>query len=198
MVDGPGKRKSNHPSRLCRVIGVSKTETGFLTHASRRSAGRQRSSMSRRGIGWCIPAGSTTPSRLRRGRKRPMTRLRCRLTPPHAWSFAHAEPASLLHLPRLTSDRLVYGLKAVSQPDLAPDYRQVVHVVSGQDRETGKGVSQIWLASVDGASQRQLTWNEGSHSSPVWSPDGRSIRSSVRRSMARSKAWEIRMAFSCW
>jgi len=48
-------------------------------------------------------------------------------------------------------------------------------VVSGQDRETGKGVNQIWLASIDGASQRQLTWNEGSHSSPVWSPDGRSI-----------------------
>lgn len=75
----------------------------------------------------------------------------------------------------LTPDRWVYDLKNASQPDLAPDGQRLVYVVSEPSRETGKASSQVWLSDIDGGNQRQLTWRNEPHSSPVWSPDGTSI-----------------------
>ncbi len=65
-----------------------------------------------------------------------------------------------------------YRLRAVSDPQVSPDGRQIACVITRPDRETDQFLSDIWLISADGRSRRQLTNRHHRDSAPRWSPGG--------------------------
>ncbi|HXR98680.1 MAG TPA: S9 family peptidase [Terriglobales bacterium] len=66
-------------------------------------------------------------------------------------------------------------MQSPSSPAISPDGQWVVYSVRTTDWEQNAYVSQLWLASSDGARRFQLTRGAKSASSPQWSPDGRWI-----------------------
>ncbi|MEP6711270.1 MAG: S9 family peptidase [Ferruginibacter sp.] len=73
--------------------------------------------------------------------------------------------------PLIPSD--VYLLKTVADPRVSPDGKWVAYTVSTVDTAKDKRNSDVWMVSWDGKESVQLTNNEGSESSPRWSPDGK-------------------------
>jgi dipeptidyl aminopeptidase/acylaminoacyl peptidase len=70
----------------------------------------------------------------------------------------------------------LWAMDRVGDPALSPDGRWVVFPVTRYALDKNQGDSDLWLVPADGsAPPRRLTWNEGSDSSPAWSPDGRRI-----------------------
>jgi dipeptidyl aminopeptidase/acylaminoacyl peptidase len=70
----------------------------------------------------------------------------------------------------------LWALARIGEPSLSPDGKWVAFPVTSYSMEENKGNSDLWLAPVAGGSPaRQLTWNEGSDTNPVWSPDGKSL-----------------------
>ncbi len=74
----------------------------------------------------------------------------------------------------MTTDDLL-NVKGVGEPQLSPDGRSIVYVVSELDRETDKTNSSLWLVSTDGGEPRRLTTAPGTNNHPRWSPDGKSV-----------------------
>ncbi|MCV4784482.1 hypothetical protein OFM36_34110, partial [Escherichia coli] len=68
-------------------------------------------------------------------------------------------------------------VSALSNPQISPDGSRVVYqkndAVMTADRS--EYVSQLWLASIDGKSNFQITFGEKSSSNPKFSPDGTMI-----------------------
>jgi dipeptidyl aminopeptidase/acylaminoacyl peptidase len=67
----------------------------------------------------------------------------------------------------------IQKLADVRDPQCSPDGRDVAYVVSRVDVKEDKSSSHIWIASLDGKSDRQVTSSQESESSPKWSPDGK-------------------------
>ena len=63
----------------------------------------------------------------------------------------------------------------VRDPQLSPDGKWVAYVVATTDTKEDKSSAHIWLASMDGTNDRQITFGNESESSPRWSPDGKYI-----------------------
>jgi dipeptidyl aminopeptidase/acylaminoacyl peptidase len=74
----------------------------------------------------------------------------------------------------MTIDDLL-AVKSVSDPQISPDGKQVVYVVSELDRVTNKSNSDLWLIAIDGGTPRRLTTSPGADEHPRWSPDGKQI-----------------------
>jgi len=67
----------------------------------------------------------------------------------------------------------VYLLRAVSDPQLSLDGKQVAYVVTWSDRDSDKTHSAVYVAPIDGGRPaRRFTRGTRDHS-PRWSPDGR-------------------------
>ena len=71
----------------------------------------------------------------------------------------------------------VFALKQVSDPQISPDGKSVVYVVSVVDAGRNRRDTDLWLVKADGegAAPRQITFNAGRDFSPRWSPDGKRI-----------------------
>jgi len=69
----------------------------------------------------------------------------------------------------------LYRLQTISDPRLAPDGKWVVYSLSGNDSVKDKQTSDIWMTSIDGKEQVQLTNVEGEGSMARFSPDGKYI-----------------------
>lgn len=67
------------------------------------------------------------------------------------------------------------AVKGVSDPQLSPDGRRVVYVVSELDRATDKTNSDLWLVPASGGEPKRLTTAAGADNHPRWSPDGKTI-----------------------
>lgn len=65
--------------------------------------------------------------------------------------------------------------REVRDPQLSPDGQLVAYVVGTTDLKEDKSSSHIWLTSIDGTNDRQITFSQDSESSPRWSPDGKYI-----------------------
>jgi dipeptidyl aminopeptidase/acylaminoacyl peptidase len=69
----------------------------------------------------------------------------------------------------------IHRMRDVRDPQCSPDGKWVAYVVSSIDVKEDKSSTHIWMVSVDGASDRQITSSQDSESSPRWSPDGKSL-----------------------
>src|ERR1051325_4525992 len=61
----------------------------------------------------------------------------------------------------------------VRDPQISPDGQWVAYVVSTVDVKEDKSNAHIWLANLDGKTDRQITFSQDSEGSPRWSPDGK-------------------------
>src|SRR5260221_8879949 len=65
-------------------------------------------------------------------------------------------------------------LQRVAEPAISPDGKWVAYTVTVPDMEANRNASNIWLVATSGGQAIQLT-QSGKDSSPVWSPDGKTI-----------------------
>jgi dipeptidyl aminopeptidase/acylaminoacyl peptidase len=75
----------------------------------------------------------------------------------------------LLNIPRL------------SDPQLSPAGRDVLYTRADADWKSGRRVSHIWRAAIDGGQPVQLTSGAEGESGPRWSPDGKTIAFTAKR-----------------
>ena len=74
----------------------------------------------------------------------------------------------------MTIDDLL-GVKSVSDPQVSPDGKLVVYVMSELDRSTDKSNSDLYLIPIEGGEPKRLTTSTGADNHPRWSPDGKTI-----------------------
>jgi len=65
-------------------------------------------------------------------------------------------------------------LQRVAEAAISPDGKWVAYTVAVPDMEANRNASNIWLVATSGGEAIQLT-QSGKDSSPVWSPDGKTI-----------------------
>jgi dipeptidyl aminopeptidase/acylaminoacyl peptidase len=73
----------------------------------------------------------------------------------------------------ITFDDLI-KMHRIGEPQVSPDGKWVAYTVSTPDIDANRGASNIWLVATSGGAELQLT-QSGHDSSPVWSPDCRTL-----------------------
>ena len=73
----------------------------------------------------------------------------------------------------ITFDDMI-RMHRVAEPQISPDGKWVAYTVSTPDMDANRNASNIWMVSTAGGAPQQLT-QSGHDSSPVWSPDGKTI-----------------------
>src|ERR1700682_4654612 len=66
------------------------------------------------------------------------------------------------------------GMHRVAEPQISSDGKWVAYTVTTPDMDANRGASNIWIVSTAGGAEIQLT-RSGHDSSPVWSPDGKTL-----------------------
>ena len=92
--------------------------------------------------------------------------------------------------PRPYTIRDQVALRRLGHFAVSPDGSRVVLTVATAARSNGRLDSHLWSVNADGTGLRRLTRTPGSHSSPAFSPDGRSLfylsgRPSAKRQIVR-------------
>ncbi|MEJ0102737.1 MAG: S9 family peptidase [Bacteroidota bacterium] len=75
----------------------------------------------------------------------------------------------------------VYRLQNISDPQVSPDGKWVLYILSSVDTVKDKRNRDLWMISWDGKEQVQLTNGPESESSPRFSPDGKYISFTASR-----------------
>ncbi len=88
--------------------------------------------------------------------------------------FAAAH-GGLLAGPRAFTVEDLYRLRAVEEPTVSPDGRMVVYKLTTSDLKTMERTSHLWCVDLEGQNARALTFGAVRDSSPVFSPDGKSV-----------------------
>src|SRR5436309_4738220 len=65
-------------------------------------------------------------------------------------------------------------LHRIAEPQVSPDGKWVAYTVTTPDMEANRNASNIWMVPTTSGSAIQLT-QSGHDSSPVWSPDGKTL-----------------------
>src|SRR5271170_193486 len=65
-------------------------------------------------------------------------------------------------------------LHRVAEAQISPDGKWVAYSVATPDMDANRNASNIWMVSTEGGAPIQLT-QSGHDSSPVWSPDGKTL-----------------------
>src|SRR5579864_7194890 len=73
----------------------------------------------------------------------------------------------------ITFDDMI-RLYRISEAQISPDGKWAAYTVATPDMDANRNASNVWLAPISGGQSAQLT-QSGHDSSPVWSPDGKSI-----------------------
>jgi len=69
----------------------------------------------------------------------------------------------------------VVAIKAVANPQISPDGKQTVFVVTEVDRKANESFSHLWIVPTAGGEPHRFTWSLKNESAPQWSPDGKLI-----------------------
>lgn len=69
----------------------------------------------------------------------------------------------------------IFNLEYISDPQISPDGTQVIYVRNFKDVMTDKNLSNLWIASFDGSTNRPLTTGNFNDRAPKWSNDGSMI-----------------------
>lgn len=70
----------------------------------------------------------------------------------------------------------LWAMERVGSPAVSPDGAWTAFTVTRFDAKENKGKTDLWLVPTDGSAEpRRLTWHEASSTSPLWSPDGRTL-----------------------
>jgi dipeptidyl aminopeptidase/acylaminoacyl peptidase len=87
-------------------------------------------------------------------------------------------------------------VKALGNPSVSPDGTLVVYTVSNEVLAADKSeyVTQIWLASIDGKRNDQITFADKSSANPKFSPDGRWIAFTSTRKDNRANIFLMRVS----
>ena len=99
--------------------------------------------------------------------------LRIVLVTPLVLQLGLALPAQEAAKHPITFDDMI-KMHRVAEPQISPDGKWVVYTVATPDMDANRNASNIWLVSTSGGAPAQLT-QSGHDSSPVWSPDGKTI-----------------------
>jgi len=99
--------------------------------------------------------------------------LRIALVTPPVLQLGLALPAQEAAKHPITFDDMI-KMHRVAEPQISPDGKWVVYTVATPDMDANRNASNIWLVSTSGGAPAQLT-QSGHDSSPVWSPDGKTI-----------------------
>ena len=97
------------------------------------------------------------------------SRLVCALV--LAFALAAAAQDAAKH--PITFDDMI-KMHRVAEPQISPDGKWIAYTVATPDIDANRNVSNIWMVSTSGGTPQQLT-QSGHDSSPVWSPDGKTI-----------------------
>jgi dipeptidyl aminopeptidase/acylaminoacyl peptidase len=73
----------------------------------------------------------------------------------------------------ITFDDMI-KMHRLAEPQISPDGKWVAYTVATPDMDANRNASNIWMVSTSGGAPQQLT-QSGHDSSPVWSPDGKTI-----------------------
>jgi len=73
----------------------------------------------------------------------------------------------------ITFDDMI-KLHRIAEPQISPDGKWVAYTVSTPDMDANRGVTNIWIVPTASGAASQLT-QSGHDSSPVWSPDGKTL-----------------------
>lgn len=92
-----------------------------------------------------------------------------------------AAPAAMAAGRAMTVDDLL-NVKSVADPQVSPDGKLVVYVLSELDRATEKSNSDLYLIPAAGGEPKRLTTLPGVDNHPRWSPDGKTIAFNSTRS----------------
>ncbi|HET8925629.1 MAG TPA: S9 family peptidase [Candidatus Acidoferrum sp.] len=66
------------------------------------------------------------------------------------------------------------GMHRVSEPQVSPDGKWAAFTVTTPDMDSNRNASNVWVVATAGGAAVQLT-QSGHDSSPVWSPDGKTL-----------------------
>src|SRR5437879_9331950 len=91
----------------------------------------------------------------------------------------------------ITFDDLI-KLHRIAEPQLSRDGKWVAYTVTTPDMDANRGVNNIWVVPTAGGTAMQLT-QSGHDSSPVWSPDGKTLAFLSSRS-GESQVYLLSMA----
>ncbi|HWG43176.1 MAG TPA: S9 family peptidase [Gemmataceae bacterium] len=92
----------------------------------------------------------------------------------------------------MTIDDL-FRFKRVSDPQISPDGKHVVYVLTTVDLDANKSSASLWLVPTDKGEPRQLTNTTKKDRHPRWSPDGKHILFESTRS-GNNQLWMIDLA----
>src|SRR5262249_58952267 len=65
-------------------------------------------------------------------------------------------------------------LHRVAEPQISPDGKWIAYSLATPDMDANRNASSVWIVPTAGGAPVQLT-QSGKDSSPVWSPDGKTI-----------------------
>ena len=97
--------------------------------------------------------------------------------------------------PTAWTPELQMKVKAVGSPRVSPDGKRAVYTVGEavMTPEKSESVTQIWMATIDGKENNQITFGDKSSTNPKWSPDGNWIAFTSNRKDNKMNLYLLRL-----